>query len=209
MKNVVSFACAVAFCVSIVISGFVLSGCEEAKGLSGLTIDPAATTLTREQTTVELTVTGGITNRALALPLTWTVTDTALGRITHSGGLSAIYERTDHDGNNTVVARDQYENEGFATVLQTAAEYVITLTASPSAEMPAGTDTVSISVAANESALAPFTWSVVSGGGSIIGGQGSPTAVFKSTDLNVSVIKCTDANGVSGTIAITHALPTP
>ena len=209
MKNVVSFVCAVAFCFLIVISGFVLSGCEEAGGQDGLTIDPSSKSLTTEERTAQFTVTGGITNQSLALPLTWSVTDSSLGNITQSSGLSAVYERNDANGNNTIIVKDQYENEGYATVNQTAVAYTLALTASPSSEIPFGSDTVTISVNDNENAQAPFTWSVQSGAGSIIGGQGTDTAVFQSTDLNVAVIKCTDANGAEGVISITHASPSP
>ena len=120
------------FCVLIAIGSFAILqvGCEEAKGLDGLTLDPASATLSTNGQKVVFTVTGGITNESLALPLIWTVSDSALGTVRFSSGYSATYERSSVDGSNTIIARDQYDNEGYATIRQTAASYSLTLTAS-------------------------------------------------------------------------------
>ncbi len=208
MKMMRSVICSLAFSVSIVLTGFVLVGCDDTDGTDGLTITPSSATMTSEDTTKSFEVTGGITNTDLALPLTWTTSNDGLGSITHSDGLSAVYTRGSANGNNTITARDQYGNEGYASIKQTAATYSLTLTASPSAEIPFGSDTVTITATGTD-AQSPFTWTVESGNGSFIGGQGTATVVYKTTDLAVSVVKCTDANGASGTISITHASPTP
>lgn len=182
----------------IVLAAMLQSGCEEAKGLDGLQVDPPSATLSTNDQTVTFTVTGGVTNETLALPLTWRVQDANLGSITHSSGFTAIYQRSDNDGVNTVIVRDQYENEGYATVDQTSNNYSLTLDASDSTV--GVNEAVTISVTTDQ-AEAPFSWDLVSGPGSV-SGSGS-TAGFSSSTAGVAVIQATDANGASGVIAIT------
>ena len=209
-----SAICTLAFSVSIVLTGILLTGCDDTDGTDGLTVSPSSYTMTSEETTKSFTASGsGSSSNAtdstdLALPLTWTTSNDGLGSITHSDGWSAVYTRGSANGNNTLTVRDQYGNEGYATVKQTAATYTLTLTASPSAEIPFGSDTVTITATGTD-AQAPYAWTVESGNGSFTGGQGTATVVYKTTDLAASVVKCTDANGASGTISITHASPTP
>ena len=203
-----SAICTLAFSVSIVLTGILLTGCDDTDGTDGLTITPSSVTMTSEDTTKSFEVTGGITNMDLALPLTWTSSNDGLGSITHSDGLSAVYTRGSANGNNTITARDQYGNEGYASIKQTAATYSLTLTASP-ASIPDGSNTSTVSTTEPEGALAPYTWAVTSGSGSIIGGQGTTVAVFQSSGEGVSVVTCTDANGASGAVSITQEGPTP
>jgi len=56
----------------------------------------------------------------LSLPLVWSVSDPALGQITHSSGYSAAYARTAINGVNNITVRDQYGLDGVATVNQVA-----------------------------------------------------------------------------------------
>lgn len=107
------------FCVLIAIGSFAMFqvGCEEAKGLNGLALDPASVTLSTNGQSVVITVTSG-TNGNLALPLVWSVSDPTLGNVTPSSGFSATYVRSNVNGANTVTARDQYENEGYTSILQ-------------------------------------------------------------------------------------------
>lgn len=54
---------------------------------------------------------------AIFLPLEWSVSDPALGRIAASAGYSAVYESwTDGHGQNIVTVRDQVERTGIAVV---------------------------------------------------------------------------------------------
>jgi len=174
------------------------TGCEESKGLQGLQVDPPSATLATNGQVTVFTVTGGITNETLALPLTWSVQDEGLGRIINSRGYSATYQRSDRDGVNSVTVRDQYENEGYATIEQTSENYSLTLEAS--ADTVATNVAVTIAVTTT-SAQAPFVWQLVSGPGSVTGS--GATAGFSSSTAGVAVIEATDANGASGVVAIT------
>jgi hypothetical protein len=110
------------FCVLIAIGSFAMFqvGCDEAKGLNGLALVPASVTLSTNGQSVVITVTSSYTNGNLALPLVWSVSDPTLGNVTHSSGFSATYVRLNVNGVNTVIARDQYENEGYASIQQSA-----------------------------------------------------------------------------------------
>jgi hypothetical protein len=55
----------------------------------------------------------------LVLPLVWSVSDSSLGVIKASEGMTAIYESTGTIGNNTITVRDQGDKAGVAVVNQT------------------------------------------------------------------------------------------
>jgi uncharacterized protein YceK len=199
MKRVLSLFSMLFMGGLIVFSAMLQSGCEEAKGLDGLQVDPSSTTLTTNDQTVIFTVTGGITNEALALPLTWRVQDGSLGNIIHSSGYTAIYQRSDNDGVNTIIVRDQYENEGYATVQQRSDNYSLTLDASDSSVTVNEGVTITVTTAEAE---APFSWQLISGPGSVDESVGA-SAGFSSSTAGVAVIRATDANGAAGVVTIT------
>lgn len=102
----------------LAVVGFMIVGCESTKTEDNvITINPASVTLTNDWETVTFTASLTSSNVALALPLVWSVSDPDRGRIRASGGLTAIYEATNHRGNNTITVRDQGDNEGIAVVV--------------------------------------------------------------------------------------------
>jgi hypothetical protein len=178
------------------------TGCEEATGLSGLSITPSSVTLSTNNQQVVFSVSDTEIDDELALPLAWSVSDGSLGSILFSSGTSATYQRTDANGVNTLVVRDQYDNEGYATINQTAAMYSITLEsdATDNTINIGGSTTISIS---SDNSQAPYSWSKRSGPGTLTGSSGSESAVFTSSTTGTAVIQVTDANGASGVIGIT------
>ncbi|HAS82925.1 MAG TPA: hypothetical protein DCS43_09710 [Verrucomicrobia bacterium] len=187
--------------LAAIVGGSLLQcGCEEAKGLKGLQVDPASVSLSTNGQTVAFTVTGGVTNETLALPLTWSVRDAGMGTIAHHSGYTAIYQRSAANGANTVIVRDQFENEGYATIRQLAeTTYSLELTAEKISINVNEAVTITVTT---ESAQAPFTWRLVSGSGSVAGSSGA-SAVYSSSAAGTAVIEATDANGASGVIGIT------
>lgn len=199
MKRAMSLFSLAGVGVAIVSGALLQSGCEEAKGLAGLQVDPSNATLSTNNQTVAFTVTGGITNETLALPLTWSVQDESLGRIINSSGFSAIYQRSDRNGVNSVTVRDQYDNEGFASIDQTSENYSLTLEASDTTISINEAVTITVTT---DSAEAPFSWRLLSGPGDDPEGDGA-SAGYWSASAGVAVIQATDANGATGVIAIT------
>lgn len=57
-------------------------------------------------------------DKPLALPIEWRVTNPELGSINSGSANSAVYVSSGQAGANTIIARDQYGSEGFATVTQ-------------------------------------------------------------------------------------------
>lgn len=204
MKRAMSLFSLAGVGVAIVSAALLQTGCEEAKGLKGLQVDPPSTTLTTNDQVTVFRVTGGITNETLALPLTWRVQDEGLGRITYSSGFSASYQRSDRNGVNTVIVRDQYENEGYATVKQSAAAYSLELASTATSISIGESATITIST---DSAQAPYSWRKLSGPGTLTGVSGSRSAGYSSTTAGTAVIEAKDANGASGVIAITVIEP--
>jgi hypothetical protein len=110
-------------------------GCEKGTGTQGLIIEPAVVEFASEQVeqdttngtvtvqvdgddTVVFTVTSN-SLRQLSFPLQWAVSRPDLGTITSASGPSAVYVRgRNRVGVNVVSAKDQYGEEGFATVYQ-------------------------------------------------------------------------------------------
>ena len=201
MKQPLSFLVCSVTCVALACVVIGLTGCEEAKGLSGLTLDPSSATLTPDSLTLTITVTSSsATNNDLALPIAWSVADASLGSVTHNGGVTAVYRSSGAIGVNVVIARDQYDNEGFTTIRQSASTYSIVLTASPGTTIEVGT-AATISIDGTD-ATGPFTWRLLTGPGAVTGGTGSRSAVYSSSVTGTGVIQVTDGNGVQGTVAI-------
>jgi hypothetical protein len=199
MKRICSLVSLVSMGSFIVVAGLLQTGCEEAKGLQGLQVNPSSVVMATNGQISVFTVTGGVTNESLALPLTWRVSDEGLGRIVYSSGYVAGYQRFSPNGVNTIIVRDQYENEGYATVRQTAATYGLTLAASASSINVNEAATITITT---ESAQAPFSWRLASGPGSLVGDSGSRSAVYTGDAAGSASISVTDANGASGVIGI-------
>ena len=74
--------------------------------------------LTGVGATATLTAGTGSTNTVLQLPLIWTVSDSNLGVVKSSAGLTAVYESKGPVGNNVVTVRDQGEAEGIVVINQ-------------------------------------------------------------------------------------------
>ncbi len=123
--------------------GLFLCGCEESKGNEGLIISPSSRNMsdagtprwfavigkndaadsssdssTSTGTNTESTVTSEMALSDLSYPLEWSVSNPALGTITESSGDSALYQKNNASGQQTITARDQYGNEGYAAVYQ-------------------------------------------------------------------------------------------
>jgi len=95
------------------------AGCESlSTSEDAIAVTPAETTLVGGRGSVVLTAAPANTNATarLFLPLTWTVSNPALGRIDTAGGTSAVYVGAGGRGSNPVLVRDQMQNEGVAVV---------------------------------------------------------------------------------------------
>ena len=228
-----------AVCLSVLVSAAALfmTGCDEAEGLETILISPSDTEMTTREHSIWLTASfpgatkqnGDDTNSTttvnvgdpvdpddiLHLPLEWDVTNPSLGQVIEAGGTSALYVRNPSLGVNTIVVRDQYDNEGYAKIRQKVEQYRLELTAvsgtssnnSSAAYIPVGQVTATIRVSSaigGDGPTAPFTWSVLfPTRGYIQAGQGSDTVVFRANALSgYNVVQCTDAYGVVGTIVV-------
>lgn len=185
------------------LAGWVLmngTGCETAEGLEGVNVTPSHVTLPEATNTVTFTVVvTSNSTKQFTLPLTWSVTDPSLGTIVQSSGYTALYERTDKNGQNTVVVRDPYGSEGYAIVEQVANQYTLTITATPN-PIPAGQTLSTIDVAGGEK---PYEWWVMDSSlGNVVSGGDSERGVYESLQPGENVVHMRDANGVIGTITI-------
>ncbi|MDA1045008.1 MAG: hypothetical protein O3C57_07275 [Verrucomicrobia bacterium] len=101
-----------------------MTGCEEADGITALVVEPDFADLTATTSTGSNTLNGQtftVTEaslQGLSLPLKWRVSNPALGNIAQSGGRSASYVRTLAHGDNSILVTDQFGAEGIATVRQ-------------------------------------------------------------------------------------------
>lgn len=105
--------------VAALLCWWVVAGCESTSTVdSVITVAPTNVVLTASSLTATFTASMASTNRTLALPLVWTVSDGSLGAIQSSQGLTAVYVSTGKLGNNAVTVRDQTYAEGMALVTQ-------------------------------------------------------------------------------------------
>lgn len=96
-----------------------LLGCESVEtSQTAIAVTPASTTLAGGRGTVVLTAAPANTNAVprLYLPLVWTVSNPALGRIETTGGAGAVYIGNGGAGANPIVVRDRMNREGVAVV---------------------------------------------------------------------------------------------
>ncbi len=216
MKMPVSFLVCAATLALVLSLAAALTGCEEAKGLDGLTVSYSADSVSQPGDTVVLQVVGEeVQNttdeeteenttiyeyKELALPFEWSVEDGSLGGILVAGQGIAVYTATSVRGPNVVTVKDQYDNVGRVVIRVAAPDYAISLTALPSTTIDVG-EAATISFTSTD-AVAPFIWRLTSGPGSLTGGTGSRSAVYTSNVAGTGVIQVTDARGVQGTIAI-------
>lgn len=99
---------------------WVWTGCESAGGTGGVAISPSSKVLGGESSNATSVVdfTAQVTD-PLALPLSWRVSNAALGNIISASGSNATYKaNSGAKGDNVITVRDQYENEGSAVVTQ-------------------------------------------------------------------------------------------
>lgn len=99
---------------------FALVGCEIGSD-EGLSVSPSEITLAKTDESVALTVsyTGDSAPMGdLALPLEWSVHNSALGMITSSSDYDAVYSRFSPNGVNIVEVKDQYGANGVAVIEQ-------------------------------------------------------------------------------------------
>ncbi len=102
-------------------AGVALTGCESTGTTdSAITITGSSSNITGKAAVTLTAVLAGGTNSttSLALPLVWTVSDSFLGGIKSSAGVTAIYQSTGKVGNNAITVRDQGDSEGVAVVSQ-------------------------------------------------------------------------------------------
>ncbi len=99
----------------------VLSGCESTETAdTSITVTLSSSSISgKAAVTLTAALSGGTNSTTeLALPLVWTVSDSSLGGIKSSAGVTAIYESTGKHGNNAITVRDQGDSEGVAVVSQ-------------------------------------------------------------------------------------------
>jgi hypothetical protein len=197
MKRMLAVVMLLTLAAAVGLGVVLSSGCEEARGLEGLVIDPAQITLNPGTNSVVFTVTG--VSNIMALPLVWSMSDGSLGRFVGTSGYQATYASSDKVGQNTIIARDQYDNEGYAVINQVASQYEITLAADPATLSNAVTDITTITATGG---TAPYEWFVKDTSiGAIISGGESAKAVYWADKIGeVNVIYVRDANGVLGTL---------
>jgi hypothetical protein len=106
---------------AIVGSGcWLMTGCESAEGTDGINISPSSVTVGGASTNVSpVVVFTASVKGALALPLSWRVSNSTLGTIVSQSGSNATYRANEgRKGDNVITASDQYGNEGSAVVMQ-------------------------------------------------------------------------------------------
>ena len=95
--------------------GWGLWGCEQAKDINGIDLEPAYIELAGGSNVVNFAATP---SGALSLPFAWSVSDPTLGGILTHSGSNAVYVRSAKVGDNVVTVRDQYDVTGSAIVSQ-------------------------------------------------------------------------------------------
>ena len=219
MKNMALALCAFGMILTSLVT---FIGCETSEDVANsLQVSPSEVTMDQYPQSVTLTVGGtsgtSSTNDtaktsapsdlgALALPLTWAVSNPNIGNISSASGNQAVYVRTRGDGINIITCKDQYGLTGIATVKQETqgsgdtTDTTLTLSASPLA-IPKGQNQTIVSVISSGSG--PFTWSVLSGSGSFVGDTSAKQVTYQ-TDGTVadSTLQATDSSGRKGQITV-------
>lgn len=196
MRKIACYCCVIVLSMACLIGAAFLTGCESASGTDGLTLDPSSATLTPTSNTVTFTAILNVTNK-LSLPITWSLSDSSKGSIIASSASSAVYKGNGSTGNNAIIGRDQYGNEGVAAITQTSELYALTVTASATV-LTAGTNACTVSVTGG---VGPYDWSVGDSSLGTVSGSGS-SVMYQSIRAGSNVVTVRDDNGVAASIAI-------
>jgi hypothetical protein len=100
--------------------GLLIVGCEDGGAANLVNVSPAEVYMSAgtQVFTVADTTNSVSGLRSLSLPIEWSVSNPGLGSIIATDADSAVYSRTASAGVNIIIARDQYDAEGIATVIQ-------------------------------------------------------------------------------------------
>lgn len=182
-------------------------GCETVEKFpSDMAIAPANATVTPSERSVVFTVYMS-TSDDPALPISWSVSNPALGGFTSSSGASAVYRSSGHNGQNVVTATDRDGHVCAATVEQTSESYGLTITASPSSTLTSTQTTCTLTA---KGGTPPYKWKLSDNSLGTLTGGSSDTVVYTSSGTagsNVATVH--DANDVSCSISITQSAPEP
>ncbi len=203
-------------------------GCETTDDVANsLAVSPSSSTIQKYPQSITFTVggssgsvsTGDVIKASspsdlgqLALPLTWAVSDPNLGQIAAASGNTAVYKRTRSRGINIITVTDQYGLSGIATVKQETentsggddGDVTLTLSATPTS-IPNGQNQSILRVVSSGSS--PYTWSLLSGNGAFVAGQGTSQVTFQSSQVGDNLIQATDSNSRKGEITVTQQGP--
>jgi hypothetical protein len=211
MKKMMRIFLAVGFVVSPVLAVLLMTGCDEMPR-TGFDLEPSYVELTPGSNIVTITVATN-SQTQLSLPLTWRVSDPALGTIIPRQGFEAQYIRSGQGGLNTIFATDQAGFEGYTTVRQISEQYVLVITANPTSIPDAANALVTLTVAPKDSSgsvALPYDWSVTNPSDGVIeGGNGNATVVFRSKNNKPVTILVRDGNGVTAALGLMPAASAP
>jgi len=146
-------------------------------------ISPTAATLDSDGAQVVFTASGGVD------PYTWGVGDSTRGGIVSYASSQALYTRTS-SGDNTAVLYDANGHMAVATITQPA---TAALAISPLVAAVTGIGGTQAFTAAG--GIPAYTWSIVSGDGSLSPLTGSTTIYTSASTNTTTVIKVTDSHG--------------
>lgn len=105
--------------VMVLMAASMWTGCESAEGTDGVGLLPSSAVLGGSSTNSYTQVFTAQVTGALALPLEWRVSNSALGNIISASGSNATYQaNVGRSGENVITVADQYGNEGSAVVVQ-------------------------------------------------------------------------------------------
>jgi uncharacterized protein YjdB len=91
-------------------------GCDSTGSGTSILVEPSSATLRGAEAVTFTAVVSS--NNTLVLPLTWTVSNPALGNVIGKGGVTAVYESNGTRGNNTISVLDEGTGEGVVLVTQ-------------------------------------------------------------------------------------------
>lgn len=181
----------------LLVSSALLIGCDDSASSSRFQINPERATLPKDTATVALGVDGG------QEPLTWSVTDDSLGKVSGSGRV-VTYTRTAATGINTiqVVDANGWVASSYITQKDTAAAGTALTLTPGSASLAANGDKTLFTAAGG---VPPYQWSVGDGSRGVLTVSGSTQAIYTRRQAGNNTVIVADRDGTAAIAQVTQA----
>ena len=157
-----------------------------------LGLSPTAATLASDGARARFTASGGTPSYS------WSVGDSAKGRVVAQDDTSCVYERT-AAGDNTITVRDSTGAAVLATISQPSNVIALSITANPNTPLAKDTD---VTILTANGGTPPYQWQIADGGRGDVNPHTGSVVTYTRNHAGDNVVTLTDDQGTVASVII-------